>query len=65
MVGTRSLGRWGLAAVAILALLLLIVAAFPFGMLKGLVADRLSDRFGRPVTIDSMARTDGFGFTPT
>ncbi|MGU3317268.1 AsmA family protein [Sphingomonas sp. M6A6_1c] len=44
---------------------LLVIAAFPFGMLKSVVADRLSKRFGRPVTIAAMTRTDGFGFTPT
>jgi uncharacterized protein involved in outer membrane biogenesis len=52
-------------AVALPLVLLIVVAAFPFGVLKGLVADRLTKRFGRPVTIESMTRIDGFGFTPT
>ncbi|NIJ30299.1 hypothetical protein FHT00_002262 [Sphingomonas insulae] len=55
-----------LSLVVVVPLLLLAgLAAFPFGLLKGIVADRLSKRFGRPVAITSMARVDGFGFTPT
>ena len=52
-------------ALAVPAILLLAIAAFPFGMLKGVMADRLSQRFGRPVTIAGMERVDRFGFTPT
>lgn len=48
-----------------LVLLLLIAAAFPWGILKGTIQDRLSARFGRPVTIASMRRIDTVGFTPT
>ena len=62
-VGRRTLLLSIALAVPLLALL--IVAAFPFGMLKGVVADRLSQRFGRPVTIADMHRVDTFGFTPT
>ncbi|MEH3157649.1 MAG: AsmA family protein [Sphingomonas taxi] len=52
-------------AAAVPLVLLLAVAAFPFGTLKGLVADRLTQRFGRPVTIAAMERVDTIGFTPT
>ena len=52
-------------AVAVPLVLLIVVAAFPFGLLKGVMADRLSKRFGRPVTIAAMERIDAFGFTPT
>jgi uncharacterized protein involved in outer membrane biogenesis len=66
-MGVRPRRRFLLLTIAAVVPLtaLLVVAAFPFGMLKGVVADRLSKRFGRPVTIAAMARTDGFGFTPT
>ncbi len=46
-------------------IVLLAIAAFPFGILKDVVADRLSKRFGRPVTIAGMERIGVFGFTPT
>nr|WP_277998529.1 AsmA-like C-terminal region-containing protein [Sphingomonas liriopis] len=49
----------------VVVLLLLAVAAFPFGLLKGIVADRLTQRFGRPVSIASMERVDTIGLTPT
>lgn len=52
-------------ALAVPLVLLIVVAAFPFGLMKGLVADRLTQRFGRPVTIASLERVDAFGFTPT
>ncbi len=54
-----------IAAVALPLALLLVAGAFPFGLLKGVVADRLTQRFGRPVTIAGMERVDHFGFTPT
>ncbi len=54
-----------LIGVAVPLILLLVVAAFPFGALKGVVADRLSKRFGRPVAIEKMERVDAFGFVPT
>ena len=60
-----TIRRVGLIGLGVLILLVVVIAAFPFGLLKGLVADRLTERFGRPVTIASMTRTDGFGFTPT
>lgn len=63
--GSDAIRRTGLIIVGVLVLLVIVIAAFPFGLLKGLVADRLTKRFGRPVTIASMTRTDGFGFTPT
>jgi uncharacterized protein involved in outer membrane biogenesis len=66
-MGVRPGRRFLLLTIAAVVPLtaLLVIAAFPFGMLKSVVADRLSKRFGRPVTIATMTRTDGFGFTPT
>ncbi|AXJ95235.1 MULTISPECIES: AsmA family protein [unclassified Sphingomonas] len=58
-------GRIAAIVVAILALALLLVALFPWGLLRGVVADRLTKRFGRPVAIGSIARIDTIGFTPT
>lgn len=58
--------RIGLAvAAAVVALLLIVLAAFPWGVLKGPIEARLTARFGRPVTIGSIERVDSFGFTPT
>jgi len=51
--------------VALLLPLAIGVAAFPWGVLDGFVARRLSTSFGRPVTIGSLERIDRFGFTPT
>lgn len=51
--------------IAVPLVLLLVVAAFPYGVLKGVVADRLTKRFGRPVTIGAMERVDTIGFMPT
>ncbi|WP_308815033.1 AsmA family protein [Sphingomonas sp. GV3] len=61
----NRVGRVAAVVVAIVAGLLLLVALFPWAMLHGIVADRLTKRFGRPVTIGSMARLDTIGFTPT
>jgi uncharacterized protein involved in outer membrane biogenesis len=59
--------RWtivaGWAAVALL-MAVGIVAVFPWGMLRGIVQDRASQHFGRPVRIGSMARIDTIGFRP-
>jgi len=61
--------RWAaLAGYALLALVLiavLVVAAFPLGMFKGTLERRMSDRFGRPVTIAAIERQDAFSLTPT
>jgi AsmA family protein len=59
--------RIHIAAAVIVGLvlsLLLLLAAFPWGLLKGTIEDRLSRRFGRTVTIASMERVDHFGFRP-
>ncbi|WBH15201.1 AsmA family protein [Sphingomonas radiodurans] len=53
------------AIAALFVALLLLLAAFPWGMLKGVIEDRMTDRFGRPVTIGEMQRVDHFGFSPT
>ncbi|URW75724.1 AsmA family protein [Sphingomonas donggukensis] len=61
--------RWFRITLIVLALLvaaaLLFVAAFPVGSLKGVAEDRLSARFGRPVTIRSIERQEAFSFHPT
>ena len=57
--------RWAGATIAVLvAAALLILSAFPWGMLKGTIENRLSRRFGRTVTIGRIERVDGFGFHP-
>lgn len=57
--------RWGGAVIAgLIVATLLILAVFPWGMLKGTIEDRLSRRFGRTVTISKIERIDGFGFHP-
>lgn len=64
-VASRS--RWRIGAIVVggvLAAVLLVVAAFPWGLAKGMVERRLTARFGRPVTIASLDRLDGFGFSP-
>ncbi|WP_448663112.1 AsmA family protein [Sphingomonas sp. CJ20] len=56
----------GLGVVAaFLAVLLIALAAFPWGVLRGTIERRLAAQVGRPVTIGSIARTDAFSFTPT
>ena len=61
--------RWvarGLVGLILLcAILLLALAAFPWGWMKGPIERRLSDRIGKPVTIGTMAREDSLSFHPT
>lgn len=61
--------RWvritGVMLALIVASGLVGLAAFPWGSLKGLIERRLTERFGRPVTIGGIERIDAFGFTPT
>ncbi|TPG41204.1 AsmA family protein [Sphingomonas koreensis] len=57
--------RWtaiGLLVVAIV--LLIVVAMFPWGLLKPTIERRLSAAVGKPVTIASVERRDAFSFTP-
>ncbi len=61
----RAGRRYVPVLVAVPLVLLLVIAAFPYGVLKGVVADRLAKRFGRPVVIGAMDRVDAIGFTPT
>jgi hypothetical protein len=57
--------RTGAATLGLLvALLLLVVALFPYGLFKAAVERRLSARFGQPVTIASLERVDRFGLAP-
>ena len=46
-------------------LFLLILAVFPWGLLRDAVCRAATERFGRPVTIGSVRRVDGIGFHPT
>lgn len=56
-------GRFALISLAILAAALaLVLASFPWGTLKSIIEDRMTERFGRPVTIGAMERVDRFGF---
>jgi uncharacterized protein involved in outer membrane biogenesis len=52
----------GLAALVLLGLALL--AAFPWGVLKGRIADRLTRQIGAPVTIADMDRLDRLSLHP-
>jgi len=49
----------------VLVLGLIVLAAFPWGSLKGVIQRQLTARFGRPVTIGGIERVDTFGFNPT
>ncbi|WP_380783250.1 AsmA family protein [Sphingomonas sp. R86520] len=61
--------RWvrvtGIVVLAVVALGLIGLAAFPWGSLKGVIERQLTARFGRPVTIGGIERVDHFGFSPT
>lgn len=54
----------GAAAAAILLLLLAILAAFPWGSLRGTIERKAGERFGRPVRIGTIERLDMIGFHP-
>jgi uncharacterized protein involved in outer membrane biogenesis len=61
--------RWvkvtGIVVVAVMATVIIGLAVFPWGSLKGMIERQLTARFGRPVTIGGIERVDGFGFSPT
>jgi len=60
--------RWkvaGLVAGGLAAGLLVLLAAFPWGVLRGTVEREATERFGRPVTLSAVERVDRFGFHPT
>jgi len=61
--------RWvkitGIVVAGVLVLGLIVLAAFPWGSLKGVIQRQLTARFGRPVTIGGIERVDKFGFNPT
>jgi uncharacterized protein involved in outer membrane biogenesis len=65
ILADRRLHWAGGGFLALVALLLLIVAAFPWDMLRSTIERSLSDRFGRPVTIGRIERLDRLSFTPT
>ncbi|MFD1950648.1 AsmA family protein [Sphingomonas arantia] len=55
-----------LAGVSIVAAAgVVAVGAFPWGVFRGPIEQRLSARVGRPVTIGAIERVDAFGFSPT
>ncbi len=55
----------GIVVAGVLVLGLIVLAAFPWGSLKGVIQRQLTARFGRPVTIGGIERVDKFGFNPT
>ena len=65
-MNAKNRSRWaiGIATglVLLLALAVLLLAAFPWGMFKGRIEDRLSARIGKPVTIGTMTREDSLSF---
>ncbi|WP_294245949.1 AsmA family protein [uncultured Sphingomonas sp.] len=69
MIQDRGWPRWTRGVVALLIglplLFLLILAVFPWGLLRDAVCRAATERFGRPVTIGSVHRVDGIGFHPT
>jgi uncharacterized protein involved in outer membrane biogenesis len=62
---TRWVWVTGIVILALVALGLIGLAAFPWGSLKGVIERQLTARFGRPVTIGGIERVDNFGFSPT
>lgn len=62
--GSRWAVRIGVGLLVLIGLLILLLAAFPWGMFKGRIEDRLSDRIGKRVTIGSMVREDSLSFHP-
>ncbi|MDR6114275.1 MULTISPECIES: AsmA family protein [unclassified Sphingomonas] len=60
--------RWVRIAVGVLValplVLVLVLAVFPWGVLRGAVTREATERFGRPVTIGSVHRVDAIGFHP-
>lgn len=64
MIADRRL-HWAVGGSVGLALLLLVIlAAFPWGSFKSTLENRLSARFGRPVTIGRVERLDSITFHP-
>ncbi|ONF96132.1 AsmA family protein [Sphingomonas jeddahensis] len=62
-LANRRLRIAAIIVTAFLAVLAVALAAFPWGLLKGVIESRMTERFGRPVTIGAMERVDRFGFT--
>ncbi|WP_322964944.1 AsmA family protein [Sphingomonas fuzhouensis] len=69
MMQVRGWPRWTRVAAGLLIglpmLFLLILAVFPWGVLRSAVCREATARFGRPVTIGSVHRVDSIGFHPT
>ncbi len=58
------LPRVALAIAALLALLFIALGAFPVGMLRGLIEDRLSHELRTRVTIGAITRNGAFSYAP-
>lgn len=52
------------ALIALPLVAILILAAFPWGLLRGTLENRLSERIGKPVRIESLKRLDFLSLTP-
>ncbi len=67
-MGMRAGSRWavriGAGLLVLIGLAVLLLAAFPWGLFKGRIEDRLSERIGKPVTIGAMVREDALSFHP-
>ncbi|MGF7146653.1 hypothetical protein FHS96_000262 [Sphingomonas zeicaulis] len=57
--------RSAIVVAVLLVAAVLLLAMFPWGLLKGVAERRLSERIGKPVTIGALSREDVFSFHPT
>jgi len=64
-ISARQIGIGAAVLAGVAAALLILLAAFPWGVLRGTVEREAAERFGRPVIIGSVERTDTFGFHPS
>ncbi|PZU05828.1 MAG: AsmA family protein, partial [Sphingobium sp.] len=62
--GRRRAGRISLIVLAMVTALVLAIGAFPIGILRGAIEDRLSARLGTSVRIGKVKRDGFFSFTP-
>jgi len=60
-----ALVRLAIGGAVLVCILLLVLGALPVHHARGLIAERLSAQFGRPVTLGSVERVERFSFTPT
>ncbi|WP_313230861.1 AsmA family protein [Sphingobium yanoikuyae] len=62
--GRRLATRIGLVALAIVTAVIIAIGAFPIGMFKGAIEERMSARLGTGVSIGSVKRNGIFSFKP-